>query len=287
MKYQVSRPDFSSITDYKWLALGAALLAALLAFNGQISRGDENEGSGIGGTGRATVPGSESGLGGTGFRPYLGSNSQNDNGPVQPELVLQADSALTPIAAAIEHSTAASIPAPEMPIPRIVELVSPSEVTSNSAAISIAEQIQQDLDRDVFLLQQAAAYRAEELEGYVDSPYLSVPGHGSAMVSQSVKTSAQPDAGDADATEESGSADAISDLNWSKLVNMMAHSNSGSQATAAGDENLEPIANGLANETDRIERPERIARPSLPPVQRIRPLQRPGLLPPRIRPLQF
>lgn len=287
MKYQVSRPDFSSITDYKWLALVAALLAALLAFNGQISRGDENEGSGIGGTGRAKVPGSESGLGGTGFRPYLGSNSQNGNGPVQPELVLQADSALAPIAASIEHSTAASIPAPEMPIPRIVELVSPSEITSNSAPISIAEQIQHDLDRDVFLLQQSAAYRAEELEGYVDSPNLSLPGQGSAIVSQSVKTSVQTDSGDADSAEESGSADAVSDLNWSKLAIMMAQSSSGSPASAAGDEDLAPIANGLENGTDRIERPERIARPSLPPVQRIRPLQRPGLLPPRIRPLQF
>ena len=300
MTHQVSRPGFSSISDYRWLALGAALLAALLAFSGQISRGDENEDSGIGGTGRTVVPGNESGLGGTGFRPYLGSTTDRGNGSAQPELVLREDDTLTsiagpvavPVARLVEQNTTASIPAPEMPIPRVVELITPSEVTSSSAPISIVEQIQHDLDRDVFLLQQAAEYRAEELEGYVNSPFLPLPGHESASTVQS-GTSTGSDAGRTDtASPDAGSPDAVStdpasELNWSSLAAMMGQANSDSQASAGGNTSLEQTANESEMESDRIHRPERIARPSLPPVQRVRPLQRPGLLPPRIRPLPF
>ena len=299
MTHQVSRPGFSSITDYRWLAIGAALLAALLAFSGQISRGDENEGSGIGGTGRTVVPGSDSGLGGTGFRPYLGSTTDRGNGSAEPELVLRKDDTLPPIAGPVavpvaipiarlvEQNTTASIPAPELPIPRVVELITPSEVTSSSAPISIVEQIQHDLDRDVFLLQQAAEYRAEELEGYVNSPFLPLPGHESASTVQS-GTSTGSDAGRTDtASPDAGSTDAASELNWSSLAAMMGQANSDSQASAGGNTSLEQTANESEMESDRIHRPERIARPSLPPVQRVRPLQRPGLLPPRIRPLPF
>ena len=286
MTHQLSRPGFSAITDYRWLALGAVLLAALLAFSSQISRGDENEGSGIGGTGRTVVPGSESGLGGTGFRPYLGSST--DNGSVQPELVLREDATLpsiavpiaVPIAALVEQNTAASIPAPEMPIPRVVELITPSEVTSSSSPISIVEQIQHDLDRDVFLLQQAAEYRAEELEGYVNSPFLPLPEHESASTAQS-GTNTGSDAGRTD----TASTVAASELNWSSIAAMLGQANSDSQASTGGNTSLERSTNELEMASDRIHRPKRIARPSLPPVQRVRQLQRPGLLPPRIRPL--
>ena len=291
MTHQLSRPGFSAITDYRWLALGAVLLAALLAFSSQISRGDENEGSGIGGTGRTVVPGSESGLGGTGFRPYLGSST--DDGSAQPELVLREDATIpsiavpiaVPIAALVEQNTAASIPAPEMPIPRVIELVTPSEVTSSSAPISIVEQIQHDLDRDIFLLQQAAEYRAEELEGYVDSPFLPLPGHESASADQS-GTNTGTDAGRTD-TASPGAASTVtaSELNWSSLAALLGQAKSNSQASAQDNTSLGRSAHESEMESNRIHRPERIARPSLPPVQRIRPLQRPGLLPPRIRPL--
>jgi hypothetical protein len=296
MKLQISRLGFYSITDYRWLALVAALLAALLALSGQISRGDESEGSGIGGTGRTQVPGSESGLGGTGFRPYLGSSTHRANSPAQPELVLWEDATLTPIAALVEHNTAANIPAPEIPIPRIVELISPTEVTTNSTAISIVEQIQHDLDRDVVLLQQAAEYRAEELEGYVDSPFLPSPEQQLASAAQSGnpntgsgtggEDAARTDTGSTDAgTTDADRIDTESELSWSSLAAMLGQTNSGSQVSAAGDVRREQTATEPEIETDRIHRPERIARPSLPPVQRVRPLQRPGLLPPRIRPL--
>ena len=286
MTHQVSRPSFSSITDYRWLAVGAALLAALLAFSGQISRGDENEGSGIGGTGRTVVPGSESGLGGTGFRPYLGSSTDRSKGSAQPELVSREDDNLpsiaSPDAILVEQNTTASIPAPEMPIPRVVELITPSEVTRSSSPISIVEQIQHDLDRDVFLLQQAAEYRAEELEGYVNSPFLPLPEHESASTAQS-GTNTGSDAGKTD----TASTVAASELNWSSIAAMLGQANSDSQASTGGNTSLERSTNELEMASDRIHRPKRIARPSLPPVQRVRPLQRPGLLPPRIRPMPF
>ena len=296
MKLQISRLGFYSITDYRWLALVAALLAALLALSGQISRGDESEGSGIGGTGRTQVPGSESGLGGTGFRPNLGSSIHRANSPAQPALVMREEDTLTPIAALVEHNTAAHIPAAEMTIPRIVELISPTEVTTNSTAISIVEQIQHDLDRDVVLLQQAAEYRAEELEGYVDSPFLPSPEQQLASAAQSGnpntgsgtggEDAARTDTGSTDAgTTDADRIDTESELSWSSLAAMLGQTNSGSQVSAAGDVRREQTATEPEIETDRIHRPERIARPSLPPVQRVRPLQRPGLLPPRIRPL--
>ena len=289
MTHQVSRPGFSSISDYRWLALGAALLAALLAFSGQISRGDENEDSGIGGTGRTVVPGNESGLGGTGFRPYLGSSTDRGNGSAQPELVLREDDALPPVAVPeallVEQITTASIPAPEMPIPRVVELITPTEVTSSSSPISIVEQIQHDMDRDVFLLQQAAEYRAEELEGYVNSPFLPLPGHESASTDQS-GTNTGTDAGRTDtASPGAASTVAASELNWSSLAALLGQDKSNSQASAQDNTSLGRSAHESEMESNRIHRPERIARPSLPPVQRVRPLQRPGLLPPRIRPL--
>ena len=291
MTHQLSRPGFSAITDYRWLALGAVLLAALLAFSSQISRGDENEGSGIGGTGRTVVPGSESGLGGTGFRPYLGSSTDRSKGSAQPELVSREDANLpsiaSPDAILVEQNTTASIPAPEMPILRVVELITPSEVTRSSSPISIVEQIQHDLDRDVFLLQQAAEYRAEELEGYVDSPFLPLPGHESASTDQS-GTNTGTDAGRTD-TASPGAASTVtaSELNWSSLAALLGQAKPNSQASAKDNTSPGRSAHESEMESNRIHRPERIARPSLPPVQRVRPLQRPGLLPPRIRPLPF
>lgn len=287
MMHQLSRPGLSSITYYRWLALGAALLAAVIAFSGQISRGDENEGSGIGGTGRTVVPGGESGLGGTGFRPYLGSNTDRGKGSAQPELVLREDNNLPPVAVLVEQNTTASIPAPEMPVPRVAELITPSEITSSSSPISIVEQIQHDLDRDVFLLQQAAEYRAEELEGYVNSPFLPVTGRESASTVQSGTNTESGEGRTDTASPNTASTVATSELNWSNLAAMLGKANSDSQASAGGNTSLERSAIESEMESDRIHRPERIARPSLPPVQRVRPLQRPGLLPPRIRPLPF
>ena len=145
--------SYYSATTLKWLALLALLFTALVSYNNQSTRGDETGGSGIGGTGRSGEPGSESGLGGTGFRPFIGSNTSgasrdgSDASVIQPQVVLRPDSTIAPLSATLELATESSIPPPDMPVPRVIEIVQPAAMTRDSAPIDINEQIQRNLDR--------------------------------------------------------------------------------------------------------------------------------------------
>lgn len=116
----------------------AGLLAAALALAGLSgSAGDEDGGSGFGGTGR--TPGG-SGLGGTGARPFLGLSAEREvrvyGAPdAAPPIARQAAAAFEPVL------TAAAAPAP-----RLVAVHDPAADTRDSSPILVTEQIQRDLD---------------------------------------------------------------------------------------------------------------------------------------------
>ena len=280
-----SKTSFYSTNTLQWLALLALILIALLSYNNQSTRGDETGGSGLGGTGRSSEPGSESGLGGTGFRPFIGSNTSaanpdsSDLSVIQPQVVLSPDATIVPLSASLDLATEHSIPPPDMPVPRVIEIVPPAAMTRDSGAIDINEQIQHNLDSQVLVLEQSAHYRAEELEGYVQSPSLAdaemdvpvtEPNHEQGVTEAA--TAPDPD---------------VTGLNWSELASALSSLDTGPEL----DSGAAPSAPGLEPESGidaaRIDRPERVVRPSLPPVQRVRPLQRIGILPPRIRPLSL
>jgi hypothetical protein len=178
-------------------ALLALLLALLLWFSthsisGFGRGGEDDEGSGIGGTGLLPVPGSESGLGGTGFRPFVGMTPAGS----APEAAAASREIIPPGAAAIsvalEHPSLGpaairftadsaaqtdtdtgrplevitlldsyetilqSQPVLDAPLPRPVEVIAQRDLTFDSGPVLITEQIQRDIDSNAKQLLSAA-----------------------------------------------------------------------------------------------------------------------------------
>ena len=158
-----------------------------------------------------------------------------------------------------------------MPVPRVIDLVAETQITRNSSPLDISEEIQRAADSSVLLLRQAAEYRSEELEGYLDASFM--------------KSQRESDSQSSAGVASSGHSDPEQPQSWSQLATALSAAGAGD--TAQTTQNAENHDDTQAGESDpmRLERPERIARPNLPPVQRIRPLQRTGVLPPRIRPM--
>ena len=201
-------------SESRWLLAAAVISLCLFSWNQQITAGDENEGSGIGGTGRTAEPGG-SGLGGTGFRPYLGNASDN-SAAVQPQIVLEPDSEITPISTAVATSSENNIPAPEMPVPRVIDLVAETQITRNSSPLDISEEIQRAADSSVLLLRQAAEYRSEELEGYLDASFM--------------KSQRESDSQSSAGVASSGHSDPEQPQSWSQLATALSAAGAGDTA---------------------------------------------------------
>ena len=267
--------------DLVQLALAALLLCALaLSFgsNGVVKNGDEDDGSGLGGTGRMLAPGGESGLGGTGFKPYLG---MSDSGSLR--IVDTAAAAIEPLVADISIPADASQPVLVAPVESPFEIAASSAITTDSSAIHIAEAIQRDADTNVLLMTRG---KIDNHSGIVVEQAV-VPDFGrlqenADITARTPESESQAHAenqklGNA-ASAEANQDDEDHDLSWNALLGALRNQPQSSQTT-------ESVAS-YGTEA-RIARPERVQRPVLPPVQRVRPIQRAGLLPPPIRPLRL
>lgn len=277
------------------LALLLVVLAVLhgassggLRFGGE---GGEDEGSGFGGTGRAP-PG-----GGAGFKPWLG-----DAGEVR----VRPEPGAVPIAGQVSEQDIPEIPAAaEVQTPAAVVTVA-AFAAEHPAEVSITDAIQTQLRRDAVIYQRIV----ESVEGYYPpeaemrlapavipatpeppaaseataSPGLDripAPAEEIAVASASAENSAPapetvavPE--QAPAAQAAPPAEASS---WAELVSFLVEN----QPPEAAEETT--ISGEAPQESPALQRPNRIRRPELPPVQRGRVVQRPIILPPRIQPL--
>ena len=267
---------------YFSFATGFALLLLLTLLNfsstGIVRGGDEDDGSGFGGTGRMAAPGSESGFGGTGFKPFLGVNESNELQIMRSPA--QQDTAITE---SLDLVIAPRIPVSKAPVEQLVAVTTESFITRDSSAINITEAIQYSVDANAIYFQrlqrQIVASNVVDTAG-IDlsvSPELanSIANAGDLITEQA------PYSGHID--------EVIQDrLTWNAVAKFLSQ-NIDRNAAIPSSELMNNLP-GVGVETDaaaRLARPDRIQRPELPPVQRFRPIQRASILPPRVRPLRL
>lgn len=282
------------------LIAGGFLLLLLLVMNypstGVVRGGDD--GSGIGGTGRAAQPGS--GLGGTGLKPFIGLNTQNEIEILHSSE--QRDSAvIEPIESHFESNKAVEYAALEPAF----KLVAQAAITRDSSAITIAESMQHSANSNAVVFQQlqeiSEQLEISETRFDVQQSYpttsqalLELPQEIAALPTTAIPTTAIPEfineanvaqAPEAVAIERNRLAVSNEAASWESFV-LFLSGNAGTQSSENSTAGVEEIS-VTGDATNVLSRPEKIQRPELPPVQRLRPIQRASILPPRVQPLRF
>lgn len=260
---QFSVKTFPATSSQLITGLGFLLLLLLamaqFSSNGVVRDGDDDGGSGIGGTGRTQSPTGESGIGGTGFKPFLGLNTEN-------EIEILRDSEQLDRAVITNQPLLIATPAP-IPalVPDLARVTRVQDKTRDSSAIDISEVVQNSLDVDAAILTQL---RTEVL----DAAKLMLNPVGNQQV----------------LTPEQQTLPAPS-VSWKDIAALLqdASENSATAPTAAIKGSDLATANYTAEDPARLARPERVQRPQLPPLQRVSPLQRTAILPPRVQPLRL
>jgi len=233
------------------ILLWLVFLVSLYSYTSSgISRGGEDdEGSGIGGTGRQLAPGSGSGLGGTGRRPFLGLSNDSE---VQ---ILQhgepsARSVIDSLQLDLAVTKAVTLP----PLPAPAAVTRESWLTEDSLAIDISEHIQYRLT------ETAMYFRPFEME--------------------ELRTN---DSSISEPTQSENSRP-----NWLELSHYLAESSpEPSDSDRAVAETQTDSDTEAAKNEARTARPDRLHRPELPPIRRVGPVRRATILPPRIKPLRL
>ena len=224
--------------------------------------GDEDEGSGFGGTGR--MPTGGSGLGGTGLKPFLG-----DAGEVrirfEPNAVL--------IAEQVVEEEIRRIPEASEVLPPVTVVTAPEFAAEHTAEIAITDSIQAQLQRDAVIYERIL----ESVEGYYPPE----------IDRTSVRTSTPERAPERHLTETGPEDTAVevaapdpARITWAELASYLVENGAATEA----DDALVPEA---VESPAAAQRPDRIRRPELPQVQRGRVIQRPAILPPRVQPMRF
>lgn len=221
---------------------------------------DEDSGSGFGGTGRLIAPGSGSGLGGTGIRPFLGYETETAPSQNQPisevRILLHPEAGIMPLASAISMPSDSIAPPMEHPIPRSINIEFNDPLMEGAGGIHITEAIQRDVD-----------VSARTVNSNTIRPSASQP---TTSVADNRITTSNTDEANTEAA----------DLSWARLADALKQNPA--RNTETGDSQESTVET-----QDRADRPQGIQRPVLPPLQRVRPVQRAGLLPPPIRPLRI
>ncbi len=245
--------------------------------------GGDDEGSGLGGTGRTAIPGSESGLGGTGFKPFLGYTapvgaSESDR-PAEVVIYHRPEAMALAVSKSVQADIPATRPVTAAPLPSPVTVMAASNFTRDSSAILIHEQIQREMDEmalsfadDETLQQQVAATPAPSAHTITSSAENSDTQPAAASLASQLETQ--------------------DEVSWQALGNYLADQRTAktseegeSELAALSTELLSPDLSSEANQ--RMSRPDRVQRPELPTMQRVRPVQRAGVLPPRIQPFKL
>lgn len=268
------------------IGLMLVLLFALLNFSSTgfvRTGGDENEGSGVGGTGRMATPGGESGFGGTGLKPFVSVNAENEV-----KITLDPAQRDTAVSSSLEVEFENTIAVVTAPLESPVQVTDDSHRTTDSSTINITESIQYSIDADAVFYQQLQENLVARIDnplprefGYDDALDVEViSSYGPALVEQSASIAAAPSSLNADAVESEELQLAKSSVSWNQLASYLADNiepSSGSAQTAQAND----------PQTARLARPELIRRPALPPVLRVRPVRRTAILPPRVSPLRL
>ncbi len=284
----------NSSKSSRYLLIVACLLAVLAGLNytssGIIRGGEDDEGSGIGGTGLMPTPTGQSGLGGTGFKPFLGYNAEQGL-----EIRHSLSATIKPVT-----DTLGPLPAPEQPVtasvrPALVDVAFRPDASLRSGEIDISEKIQRDIEINALYFERLNEQLNSDDERHI--------GQQSIASTAAVDTPVEPQATVADTVQlaqldNSDSANAISSddtaleiaqepadsaesLTWNTVARYLANN------IAADELNTEESAEDSPKDAARSARPERLQRPEIPPVQRVRPIQRAAILPPRVKPLQL
>ena len=257
--YKSALGIYSSLPRFT-VALLLLLVFAMLQFSssGIIRGGDENKGSGIGGTGRSLPASGESGIGGTGLKPFLGKSENQEieilHDPALRENAIASSVEFTPTNTEVQKKVAAAAV-----VSRDIEK------TRDSSPIDISEAIQSSIVSEIHILEEIQAQLAEQE---------SAP---ETKRNESALDSA-PQIVDAATPKQ---------ITWDTVAALLrAESTESASSNTEGSSDLTNVA--LSQEDlARLARPERIQRPELPPIQRISPLQRTAILPPRVQPMHL
>ncbi len=273
----------SQLSNFQKLSLALFLLAVAALNTGSSGGirfgGDEDEGSGFGGTGRAPTGGS--GLGGTGFRPFLG-----DAGEVR--IRFEPDAVV--IAEQVVEEEIRRIPEASEILPPVTVVTAPEFAAEHTAEIAITDSIQAQLQRDAVIYERIL----ESVEGYYPPEInrTSLRTFAPEQAPERQLTGAAPEdtaveVAEAGFSENAASEDVVPDfepdparITWAELASYLVENG----AAAEADDALAPEA---VESPAAAQRPDRIRRPELPQVQRGRVIQRPAILPPRVQPMRF
>jgi len=233
-----------------------------------------DEGSGVSGTGILELPGS--GLGGSGMRPFLGFDQR-----IPSEVIVVRETALP------RDTMMSTAIATESGIERVLDKLEP-------ATQAVTQKIT-----------QAATSKMNEpegrrIEGFLQPNLSSLITNGSAesasslSILESIENGTEQinvllaiSAGELGMPEAGIDKDEIepASVRWVDIANWL-----NATALAEQGKTVEQPATVAKNTNDgmaiaEVTRATALRRPQLPPLQRVRPLQRATILPPRIRPL--
>ena len=279
--------------------IAGILLLVLLLVNypstGVVREGDE--GSGIGGTGRMAAPGS--GFGGTGLKPFLGLNAQNEI-----EILQSLDRRDAAITASIEPLLEPENAAELAVVDPQFKLLAETAITRDSSAITIAESMQLAANNNALYFQQLLQLQLpqpQQPSDQRDIPAVDSSTERSVDLRQSMSEQKLELAGDFSITPElelslnvatrpamtdSGQADSDNNaISWDSIARLLTkHAQTQTAQSSPADAQEISVT---ADYTGSLSRPMKIQRPELPPVQRLRPIQRASILPPRVQPMRL
>ncbi len=228
--------------------------------------GDEDEGSGFGGTGKTPAEGS--------LKPLLG-----DTGEVR----IRFEPNAVVIAEQVVEEDIRWIPGASKILPPVTVVTAPEFAAAHTAEIAITDSIQARLRRDAVIYEHIL----ESVEGYypseIDGTSLRTSAPERVSERQSTGTGQRETADTAVEIAAAVVPAAGSDsarITWAELAQYLA----GNSSAGKADDILTPEA---AENPAAAQRPNRIRRPELPQVQRGRVIRRPAILPPRVQPMRF
>ena len=284
-----------------WPAVMAMVLAMLVLMQfssaGFVSRPgtgtDEDSGSGLGGTGRAQHPGT--GLGGTGLKPFVGLNEHN-----QVFIGLPPQESGQSVTSRANIDVPAQISAPRPPSPAIVTVSSSADSiptgtkqtrsaasVNSSTAVTISDAIQREITTSTIQFGQLlASVSPAPLASTPEAAPLSPADSGRPTEKPETRPAGKRPSPDsptllmtAEASTQTRARPESQSTSWDELVSYFSiPGNTPEQDSRASRESAS---------SDKPGRPETLVRPALPPIQRVQPIQRAAILPPRIQPLRL
>jgi len=280
------------------IALTLLFFVALLSFqnsSGVVRDSGGDDGSGIGGTG--VVPG-ESGFGGTGLKPFLGMNQSKE----YTEIVIlpgTGQGSFQAISDRIDISSLETLDMATRSIPA-PQVTSAQFRTHDSSPINITEAIQVTLNESASIspLDSELPTTTKNQQTTIGDNYIQAEPTIS-RVQQNELESSDPtvDAQTFEIAEsladrqapssmvqadQSSVADDPGVTNWNRLTDYLVDESARLNVGASVSTGRQQVSSESRTTLTR-----KIHRPELPPIQRIRPVERLSVLPPRIQPLQL